>query len=167
MNVVIYCDGAVKGNGQPGRIGMGAVLLQGLGTDPDGKTVSKSRLVSWGMELERATNIRAELEAIYRSILLVKDEVVPRVSVTLYTDSEWSIRTLNGRYNSTAYPELRKRILERLRQFKSWSLEYVPGHQGYRWNECADELASRQAGTWKKAGTQLPAGHEAIELEDE
>jgi ribonuclease HI len=167
MNVVIYCDGAVKNNGGPGRIGMGAVLLQELMTDPDGKRVSKSRLVSWGMELERATNIRAELEAIYRSILLIKDEMVPRVTVSVHTDSEWSIRTFQGLNKSTVYPELRQNILNRFRQFKSWELCYVEGHAGHQFNEMADELASRQADTWKKASTQLPKAYEEIELEDE
>lgn len=167
MKVTIYCDGAVKNNGGEGRIGMGAVLLQELGTDPDGKVISKSRMVSWGMELERATNIRAELEAIYQSLLLVKDELVPRVTVSIYTDSEWSIRAFNGVYKATAHQALRSKILERLRMFSNWEMNYVPGHTGDQWNEVADELASVQAGTRKKACTLKPTDYETYELEDE
>lgn len=170
MKVVVYADGAVKNNGSPdgGRIGMGAVLMQELLRDPDGKMVSRSRYASWSMDLDRATNIRAELEAIYRSLLLIKDELVPRVTVEIHTDSEWSIRALTGVYQKVSYyPELRGKILERLQQFKGWEFGYVRGHAGHQFNEQADELASRAAGTWKKAGTRLPTDYEQYVLEDE
>lgn len=82
--LVIYTDGAAKGN--PGPAGAGAVIYNGDGIRI--KTLSQS--------LGRATNNVAE----YRALILALEEAekIGGKQIRLYSDSELMVRQLNGQY---------------------------------------------------------------------
>lgn len=136
-NIVIYTDGACRGNPGPG--GWGALLLAG-------DTVKEL----YGGESE-TTNNRMELTAAIRAIAALNR----RCNVTIYTDSEYVRRGITewiqqwkqrgwktaGRKpvkNEDLWRELDGAIAS---QDIEW--RWVKGHSGDPGNERADELANR------------------------
>jgi ribonuclease HI len=145
MEITIYCDGAVAGNGGPGKMGMAAVLL----LMEDGK-VKTERARSWRMESTYATNIQAELWAVSYGIDEIKPSHRPNVDLRIITDSEWVVKAVTGVYKKvSAYPDLIAEIRTQMSKFHNAKLEWVRGHAGDTFNEKANELAQREAGTWK------------------
>lgn len=161
MKIVAYADGAVKGNGGPGRIGVGVVLLRVR----DGEIVREFQ-TGWGCDLPHVTNILAELRAIQHAIITIRKTDWCRTDLEIYTDSEWSVKAIKGEYrNIVAHQKLLGQIRSCLSLFRSWKLEWVRGHAGDRYNEIANELAQQYAETAKKRkkkgsakGVALPDG---------
>lgn len=141
MEVVIYTDGAAKGNPGPG--GYGVVLNY---TDKDGKLYQKE--LSKGYRL--TTNNRMELLAAIRALQALK---VP-CRVTLYSDSKYLVDAINqqwltswikkGWVKSDKKPvknvDLWKELLE---ASKPHNIKYVwvKGHADNPLNERCDALA--------------------------
>jgi ribonuclease HI len=119
-----YADGACSGN--PGPAGCGVVLVS-----PEGKLHD-------GLEyLGDATNNVAELTAILRAL-----EWIPASakSITVHTDSQYSIGVLQKGWKAKANQDLVRRAKEKLTSRRA-HLVYVPGHRGVVLNERADALA--------------------------
>lgn len=145
MEITIYCDGGVSGNGGPGKMGMAAVLLL-----MEGDQIKREHARSWRMESSYATNIQAELWAVSYGLGEIKPECRPKVDLRILTDSAWVVKAVTGVYKKvSAHPELLEEIRRQLAEFRSAKLEWVRGHAGDTYNEKANELAQREAGTWK------------------
>ena len=121
---IAYVDGACSGN--PGPAGCGVVLVS-----PDGK-------MHEGFDyLGEATNNVAELTAILRATEWTPLEAG---SLTVHTDSQYSIGVLQKGWKAKANQELVRVTKERVTA-RGAHLVYVPGHRGIVLNERADELA--------------------------
>lgn len=136
-HVVIYTDGACKGNPGPG--GWGALLRAGA---------SEKEL--WGGE-PRTTNNRMELTAVIEALSSLKR----RCEVALYTDSEYVrngittwIHGWKARGWTTADRKPVKNVdlwqkLDALAAAHDIRWHWVRGHAGDPGNERADQLANR------------------------
>ena len=135
--VVIYTDGACKGNPGPG--GWGAWLKSG-----------EHEKELWGGE-PKTTNNRMELTAVIEALASLKH----RCTVTIYTDSEyvkngittwihgWKARGwLTADKKPVKNVELWQR-LESLAHEHQVTWRWVRGHVGDPGNERADQLANR------------------------
>ena len=121
----VYFDGACRGN--PGPSAVGYVVVTGDGIAAEG-----------GERIGRATNNRAEYEALVRALEVARDFGFDEVAVR--GDSQLIVRQVRGEWD-TNDPELRERrvrVLELLDGFDSWSIEHVPREI----NDRADELAN-------------------------
>ena len=137
--VVIYTDGACKGNPGPG--GWGAWLRSG-----------EHEKELWGGE-KLTTNNRMELTAVIEALASLKK----RCAVALYTDSKYLMDGItkwihgwqrNGWRTADKKPvknaELWQALLEAAKPHRiDW--QWVKGHAGHPENERADRLASNAA----------------------
>jgi ribonuclease HI len=97
------------------------------------------------------TNNRMELTA----LLAVLDIVPAGTAVTVYSDSHLAVRTITEwaegwkkrgwkrKSGPVENLDLVKKVYEGYRQRPELELQWIKAHVGYRWNEYADELASR------------------------
>lgn len=133
----VFTDGSAHPNPGPG--GWGAVYVvndeivaQAHGHDPE------------------TTNNRMELTA-----LLEGTDLVPAgTPATLYTDSRlcvdtitkwaagWEKRGWKRKTGPVENLDLVRPLFERFRERPELSIEWVPAHRGYRWNEYADSLST-------------------------
>ena len=140
-DVVIYTDGACKGNPGPG--GWGAWLKSG---------VHEKEL--WGGD-DPTTNNRMELTAVIEALASLRK----RCSVTLYTDSEYvrnGITTWIHGWKSRGWKTADKKPvknvdlwqrLDALAAGHDVTWRWVKGHAGDPGNERADALANRGVGS--------------------
>jgi len=138
MKYTIYTDGACSGNPGPG--GWGAVIFD---NDNKQKNISGSE--------ENTTNNRMELSA---AIMALK-EVNMNSEITIYTDSnyvkngitEWVLKWKeNGWKNSNKEPVKNKDLWEKLDNLCAQNTIYwkwVKGHASNKYNNLADELATK------------------------
>ena len=143
--VVVYTDGASRGNPGPG--GYGAVLLY---TDPAGTEHRKE--LSCGYR--NTTNNRMELLA----VIVALEALLRPCKVEVHSDSQYVVNAFNqhwvqgwikkGWKNSQKQPvknvDLWKRLLTALEPHQvSWL--WVKGHAGHELNERCDQLATEAA----------------------
>ena len=130
--IIIYTDGAARGNPGPG--GYGVVLMSG----------KHRKELSEGFR--RTTNNRMELLAVIKALEALKN---PGSSVTIYTDSKyvadavnkgWVFQWERNGFKKKKNPDLWKRFLEVYRKHKV-RLVWVKGHNNLRENERCDRLA--------------------------
>lgn len=107
----------------------------------DGKHVSKCRCV------EDTSSNRMEMEAIIQALESYQKQSTLKVDeIVIYSDSEYSINMLSGKWRvkaSTKNQDLIRRF--RATQFQIdavISFQKVKGHSGHQWNEMADSLAN-------------------------
>ena len=124
--ISIYTDGACSGN--PGPAGSGVVVVQ---NDIIVHEISQS--------LGIGTNNIAELTAIKLALEFLKDH--HSTSITIYTDSTYSIGILTKNWKAKANVELVGSIRQLMKPFKRLKLTHVKGHSGHPGNERADLLA--------------------------
>lgn len=136
-NVVIYTDGACKGN--PGVGGWGALLSYGVHE----KTICGGEY--------NTTNNRMELTAAIRALLLLKRPC----KIELWTDStyvkkgisEWIHAWKKNNWKTAAKkPVVNKDLwqqLDALAATHEISWHWVKGHAGHPGNEMADQLANK------------------------
>ncbi len=134
----VFTDGSAVPNPGPG--GWGAVYVV------DDEIVAEA--YGYGGE---TTNNRMELTALIEAV----DLVPPGTPVTVYSDSNLAVRTINewaegwerrGWKRKTGPVENLDLVKKAYRAFKErpeLSLEWIKAHTGFRWNEYADELADR------------------------
>lgn len=143
--VVVFTDGASRGNPGPG--GYGAVLLY---TDPAGTEHRKE--LSCGYR--KTTNNRMELLA----VIVALEALLRPCKVEVHSDSQYVVNAFNqhwvqgwikkGWKNSQKQPvknvDLWKRLLAALEPHQvSWL--WVKGHAGHELNERCDQLATEAA----------------------
>jgi ribonuclease HI len=138
--IVIYTDGAARGNPGPG--GYGVVMMSG----------KHRKELSEGFEL--TTNNRMELLAVIRGLQALKRNDLP---VKIYTDSKYVSDSVNKRwvfnwetkgFKNKKNPDLWREFLEVYRRHKV-SFIWVKGHANIPENERCDQLAV-EASHWNK-----------------
>lgn len=94
-------------------------------------------------KIMRETNNRAEIKAIMEGVLSLEEGS----EITLYSDSQYALGVLSGRYKAKKNVDLiykyRKEVKER-----SYDITYkwVRGHSGDKWNDLCDALCNEAAG---------------------
>ena len=130
--IVIYTDGAARGNPGPG--GYGVVMIYG----------KHRKELSEGFEL--TTNNRMELLAVIRGLQALKRD---DVHVKIFTDSKYVSDSVNKRwvfswetkgFKKKKNPDLWREFLEVYRRL-SVSFIWVKGHANIPENERCDQLA--------------------------
>ncbi|HEX7159776.1 MAG TPA: YbgC/FadM family acyl-CoA thioesterase [Trebonia sp.] len=129
-HVIVYTDGASRGN--PGPAGAGWLLVDG-----DGQVCEEGVL-----PLGRTTNNVAEYRAVIAALERARELGATRV--TLRSDSELLIQQLSGAYRVRAerLQPLYRRVQELACAFERVTYEHVPREQNRR----ADRLANQAAG---------------------
>ncbi|MBS3806599.1 MAG: ribonuclease HI [Bacteroidales bacterium] len=131
-NIIVYTDGASRGNPGPG--GYGVVLMSGRHR----KELSEG--------FRKTTNNRMELLAVIKALEALKKE---GSTVTIYTDSKyvadaiekgWVFNWEKKDFKKKKNPDLWKRLLELYRKHHV-RLYWVQGHANITENERCDELA--------------------------
>ena len=137
--VIIYTDGAARGN--PGKAGWGVVIILG------------DKVVEIGGASKHATNNQMELIAPIEALKYLKNKKI-NTSLEIFLDSkyvvlgitEWIFNWQKKNWkNAAKKPVLNKELWQELyklsQQFKiKWT--YVEGHNGNKYNERADEIAT-------------------------
>jgi len=125
--IIIYTDGAARGN--PGPAGAGAVLI-----GEDGSVVAEvSRY------LGKTTNNQAE----YQALVLALEEArrIGATVLNIYSDSELLVKQMKGEYyvRNDGLKPLFKLAKGKLKSFSQYSIDYLPRER----NAHADRLANR------------------------
>jgi len=132
MKIIMYTDGAAKGN--PGNGGYGIVLKAG----------KHYREISEGFRM--TTNNRMELLAVIVGLESIKK---PGQSIAVYSDSKYVVDAVNKRwvfnwekksFKGKKNVDLWKRFLM-IFQAHQVTFHWVKGHAGNIYNEKCDELA--------------------------
>ncbi|MCK4732997.1 MAG: reverse transcriptase-like protein [Methanophagales archaeon] len=112
--LIIYTDGACRGN--PGPAGIGIVIC-----NESGKKIKEDKEF-----IGNATNNIAEYRALIKALELASDFSVTRVEC--FSDSELMVRQLNGAYRvrDEKLHELFLRVREKARQFEEVTYSHVP-----------------------------------------
>ena len=138
MKYTIYTDGACSGNPGPG--GWGAVIFD---NDNKQKNISGSE--------KNTTNNRMELSA----AIMALEEVNTNSEITIYTDStyvkngitEWVFKWKENEWkNSNKEPVKNKDLWKKLDNLCSQNVvnwKWVKGHASNKYNNLADELATK------------------------
>lgn len=130
--IVIYTDGAAKGNPGPG--GYGIVLMSGR----------HYKEVSEGFRL--TTNNRMELMSVCVALEMLKTE---NCNVTVYSDSRYVVDAVEKNWiggwvkrgwKNVKNPDLWSRFLRIFSKHKV-KFVWVRGHAGNKYNEICDQLA--------------------------
>lgn len=137
--IKIYTDGAAKGN--PGPAGWGAVFILG------------KKIFEIGGSAEHATNNQMELTAPIEALKFLKKKKL-KGGVEFFSDSKYVILGItewifnwqkNNWRNAAKKPVLNRELWEELygltQELKpKWN--YVKGHNGDKYNDRADEIAT-------------------------
>jgi ribonuclease HI len=146
VDVLVFTDGAAKGNPGPG--GWGAVVLLG------GATVREL-----GGAGGSTTNNRMELTAVLAALEWLGEAAgATEAGVTIATDSTYAMRGVSewlprwkkrgwktGEGGDVANRDIWERIDAAVAAGSRLRWQYVPGHAGFPGNERADEIASEFA----------------------
>lgn len=124
--LVLYTDGAARGN--PGPAAIGIVL-----TDSTGNVLEE-----WGETIGETTNNEAEYRALLRGLTLAVAYHADEIEIR--TDSELLARQLDGRYRVRAanLKPLHDQAQRALARFARVSIRHIPREQNRR----ADALAN-------------------------
>ena len=137
--IKIYTDGAAKGN--PGKAGWGAVFIVG------------SKIFEIGGGKNHATNNQMELTAPIEALKYIKKHKISE-SIEIVSDSQYVILGItewiqnwmkNNWRNANKKPVLNRELWKKLYSLTQelklkWT--YVKGHNGDKYNERADEIAT-------------------------
>jgi ribonuclease HI/probable phosphoglycerate mutase len=125
--LIIYTDGAARGN--PGPAAIGVVL----------KDVKGNVIATISRRLSPTTNNQAEYQAIIAGLEKAIDLGVKNVSVK--SDSELVVNQINGRFKikNTALRPLYQKVVQLTGSLESFSISYLPRSQ----NSAADALANK------------------------
>lgn len=136
--IEIYCDGAALNNGCKNSVASyGIVIL----------LIENGNIIGWKQysglcEPVNSTNNYAEITAALVGLKKITDKTIP---VKVYSDSQYLVQTINSNWNINANKELWEKLFEEIRTFDSVEFIKVKGHGGNKYNEIADNLASKEA----------------------
>lgn len=125
--MILYCDGASRGN--PGPASVGAALFR-EGEDEPRECISRA--------IGRATNNVAEYSSLIDGLKKALD--IGCADIEIRMDSELAVKQIRGEYrvkNENLRPlyEEARALLER---FKRWKIQHIPRNR----NSLADRLAN-------------------------
>jgi len=138
--LIIYCDGACKGN--PGKAGSGLAIYHG----------KSNPTLLYGEYEGRGTNNTAELNALYKALLIALESEPSKV--TIYCDSKYSIDCItnwaygwkkkgwtkkSGEIKNLEIIKLAHELYEGMK--RRVTIKHVKGHAGVEGNELADRMA--------------------------
>lgn len=145
MKIDIYTDGACSGN--PGKGGYGIIAL-----DWEGNELFRAR-----DGYRKTTNNRMEILAAARALEIIgekRTDLLPEgretdIKVTVFTDSQLVVNTMNQGWSRKANKDLWTRLDSALDALESKDVKVVfvkvKGHSDDRYNAAADELAVHAA----------------------
>ena len=140
-NIKIYCDGACSGN--PGKAGSGLALY----------IDNKLPILYHGAYVENGTNNIAELNALYKALLL-SAEIQSSQIITILSDSKYSIDCIKtwaygwkakgwtkkgGEIKNLELIKAAHLLYEKIKN--KIEIKHVKGHAGIEGNELADRMA--------------------------
>jgi ribonuclease HI len=147
--IIIFSDGASKGNPGPG--GWGAVVIKLKVSKVESK---EGEILELGGKEDHTTNNRMELSG---AIAGLKEVVKNKEEITFYTDSKYVINGMTGWIygwqknnwqTKDKHDVLNKDLWEKLSELaknKKIKWQYVGGHVGVAGNERCDEIADAMA----------------------
>jgi ribonuclease HI len=152
--IVIYTDGASKGNPGPG--GWGAVVSYQKPSSGEKGIKNQEWVTEIGGHEEHTTNNRMELTAAIEVFKYIDSlsKVIIHGSVLVYTDSEYLMKGITqwihswqekGWKTAGKKPVLNQDLWQTLlilTDGKDLRWKYVAGHSGEKYNERADEVAT-------------------------
>ncbi len=129
--MILYCDGASRGNPGPSAIGWTIV-------DSSGKPVREE-----GVRLPDGTNNVAEYQAMIAGLSAALSEGVKEITVR--ADSELVIRQVTGRYKvkSPGLIPLYQKVRDLVRKFDRVVFEHVPRERNVRADALANQALDR------------------------
>lgn len=141
MKYEIYTDGGYSMMHDTGAF---AYVILG-----DGEEIKR-----YSEKIEHETNNRAEIKGIMEGVF----SLPPQSEIKIYSDSQYAIGVLSGKYKVKANTDL-------VSQFKTTvmqrgyilSFEWVRGHDGNVYNEICDTLCNEAAGIDLNAGVKKRA----------
>ena len=164
--VIAYTDGAcIKNPGGPA--GWSVILLPANGVAGGIASDDALRIACFGHipQSPTTTNNRAEIAAVLAALCLAPLDV----PLTIYSDSDYTIKVAQGTFQMKANPDLWAlyRMLLKRRNVAPVFI-WVRGHAGNHLNELADELAG--LGAWnndraayqKWQASSIPEAHNAV-----
>lgn len=123
FEAIAYCDGsAYQGAGGYGYL-----------------TIINGQIKKYCGPIPEATNNIAELTAVKRCLHKLRNYE----RVLIYSDSQYSINTVTGNWDSDVNLELIQEISEILKERPGVKLKWVKGHAGQKYNEMVDQLAKK------------------------
>jgi len=131
--IEIYTDGSCKGNPGPG--GWAAIILKNKSEKPF--------IVVKGRE-KNTTNNRMEMIGVIEALRVIHENLLQQKDITLYTDSNLIVQTLNQGWKRKANLDLWEE-LDELNEELNVTYVWVRGHANNKWNEKCDSLAFSEA----------------------
>jgi len=147
IDIEIYTDGGCNPN--PGEGGWGAIIIYN-----DTQTQKKSDDYHLSGYEKESTNNKMELTAVIKALQFINNTQRIKKDILIYTDSQYVKNgitkwiknwKLNGWKTSNRKPVKNKELWEDLdyhRQVHNVKFQWVKAHNGNKYNEIADELAT-------------------------
>lgn len=128
---ILYTDGAYSTVRDQG--GIAFVVIKG-----------SELVLEFSRPVKHTTNNRMELGAIILGLMSIKN---PIDSLTIYSDSMYCIGTITKNWkrkkNNDLWNEFDKYLKKAKELCPNIKFEHIKGHNGDKWNEYCDNLASR------------------------
>lgn len=129
--IIVYTDGSVIDNGsEQSKCGWAVKLMY------NGKAMLKSGKV------RGYTNNQTEMYAVFKAMQSIHDKKVP---VTIYSDSQYVIKTFNKEFQVGANEKMWKQLFDEASKFDDIQFVWVRGHSNDRHNIEVDELSFKEA----------------------
>jgi ribonuclease HI len=127
--IILYTDGASRGNPGPAAIGVIAIRESG------------ERLFTLSEKIGVTSNNEAEYQALLKGLLHLKELGLTGEPICIRVDSELLARQLGGEYRvkSQHLREYYEKVREIFRLFPEVTIEHIPRHK----NQVADQLANQ------------------------
>lgn len=127
--IIIYADGACRGNQFTENIGAYGIVL-----------LYKGYMKTLKQAFKNTTNNKMEIIAIIEALKAVKNY---DLYTEVYTDSQYVVCTLNDGWKRNKNIELWNELDELISRFKCIKFIKVKGHDGDTYNELADSLCNQ------------------------
>ena len=127
--IIIYADGACRGNQFTENIGAYGIVL-----------LYKDHMKTLKQAFKNTTNNKMEITAIIEALKAVKNY---DLYTEVYTDSQYVVCTLNDGWKRNKNIELWNELDELISRFKCIKFIKVKGHDGDTYNELADSLCNQ------------------------
>jgi ribonuclease HI len=147
----VWTDGALKSKGRPKVIGMAAVTCyRGAGRreEPEVK--------AWRVEAKKTSSMHAELFAIQCALESIPNDLKYTCHLILISDCLPAVEAIRGHKIDKQYLKILRHIRTLMQSFPKARIYWCKAHAGHQWNEMANEMAQKQAGTWQGGKKCMP-----------